>query len=1142
MATAEKEKKADLDFVSARDSYIPLFDGTLSGYREWRKRILIYYKKMCLSKRQGEAILNLLGSLSGTAWKLCEDFDIEQAENDKALDHILTRLDSAFRYDSKVELPADFSAYFEHLQRRQGQTLLQFVTDHDDKLKQVEKHGVKLPDTVQGWHLLAKSGLTREQKQMIMTQSASLERAKVQQAMYAILGQDYKGGGQSVNSRWQRPFNSTGKGRGYFAGDDNAADLTWDNPSAEWEPEDEGTYYLDDEQGDEWYDEFDDDAAYFQEECDTQEHDGEFDVSEYDEAYATYTDARKRFNDLKMSRGFLPVVALQDQSSTATSSQAPRPQFGKGYGSGFGKGKKGKSKGKGKSSTYRYNKPPHKQADPKGRARSALAPACMRCGSTAHRTAQCNAQSSTPKPSTTGSGKRQAVESVATLADEQSMVIFEDSYGRERPDCAMLDPGASSFLMGSGPLIRYVHHLKQLGFDTNDLQLNRCERTFHFGGDHQKVSTWTCKLPFYINNTYGVVQGFVLKGETPMLIGRPVIQALEMTIDFSQQRLKFGDHPWQQAVLGKHEEYLLALTDTFDSDQLSMEPSFDLQLEETLGDPGTFDDFLTEEHIYQVEESIEDQGSPMPMKRWKTLISNSQTQLNRLHAYVDNVIREEGHPPPRVLWEVYAGKSRLSQLAEALGMKVEVFSFATGWNFSLASHRALFMQRLQEEEPDELFLSPSCGPWSKMQNISATTEQRKEALYTLREWHHRVHLGFCKQAYLQQVQHGRHAHLEQPTQALSWSTNALKHLPGHNARFHQCRYGCVCCDTDGVWRPAKKDTTIRTTKRAVAESMNLLCDHSHEHCRLEGHIPGIGKRTSYMEDYQPAFAAVLGTAISACERPQAWDGAFAVQEMQSYLGKLVDLHAEGKQEALRVVQKLHRNLGHPSAQSLVDLLTARGASATVLSVAENYLCSSCLRYKKPNQAAPASIKEAQHFNQVVQSDVFWIKLGKKKMPILAILDVATRFQAAALLDSERTQDYIKALERHWVAHFGVPQQLITDEGRGWLSDEFGQWTDEHSILHNVAPGEAHERLGHVERRHSVLRKALEVYMHDLSLEDRDGVKQALAYVLPQLNAQPTVSGYSPTQWVLGYQPAQPGLLSSADCALKTSDDFEEHLH
>ena len=69
---AAGEKKTEVENESTRGSYIPLFDGTLSGYKEWRKRVLIYHKKMCLSKRQGEAILNLLGSLSGTAWRLCE--------------------------------------------------------------------------------------------------------------------------------------------------------------------------------------------------------------------------------------------------------------------------------------------------------------------------------------------------------------------------------------------------------------------------------------------------------------------------------------------------------------------------------------------------------------------------------------------------------------------------------------------------------------------------------------------------------------------------------------------------------------------------------------------------------------------------------------------------------------------------------------------------------------------------------------------------------------------------------------------------------------------------------------------------------------------------------------------------------------
>ena len=60
---------------------------------------------------------------------------------------------------------------------------------------------------------------------------------------------------------------------------------------------------------------------------------------------------------------------------------------------------------------------------------------------------------------------------------------------------------------------------------------------------------------------------------------------------------------------------------------------------------------------------------------------------------------------------------------------------------------------------------------------------------------------------------------------------------------------------------------------------------------------------------------------------------------------------------------------------------------------------------------------------------------------------------ACQAQSEQTSDYITGVERHWIAHFGPPG-MVTDEGH--LSDE-------HSIAHEVAPGEAHERLGQVER-------------------------------------------------------------------------------
>ena len=63
------------------------------------------------------------------------------------------------------------------------------------------------------------------------------------------------------------------------------------------------------------------------------------------------------------------------------------------------------------------------------------------------------------------------------------MVTFVDKNGTERLDVALLDPGASAFLCGYGPMVRYIKHLEQLGFPIKQILFYRCERKFHFGGD-----------------------------------------------------------------------------------------------------------------------------------------------------------------------------------------------------------------------------------------------------------------------------------------------------------------------------------------------------------------------------------------------------------------------------------------------------------------------------------------------------------------------------------------------------------------------------------------------------------------------------------------------------------------------------------
>lgn len=69
-------------------------------------------------------MLNLLGSLQGSAWRVLEGYDLDKAEEAGAMSKILDILDKSFRHDDKVELPADFARYFEHLSRRPGQIRL----------------------------------------------------------------------------------------------------------------------------------------------------------------------------------------------------------------------------------------------------------------------------------------------------------------------------------------------------------------------------------------------------------------------------------------------------------------------------------------------------------------------------------------------------------------------------------------------------------------------------------------------------------------------------------------------------------------------------------------------------------------------------------------------------------------------------------------------------------------------------------------------------------------------------------------------------------------------------------------------------------------------------------------------------------
>ena len=808
--------------------------------------------------------------------------------------------------------------------------------------------------------------------------------------------------------------------------------------------------------------------------------------------------------------------------------------------------------GKGKT-TIRY--PPRGAGKaPDLKARAAASNICFRCGQPGHTTYNCPV----PKTTTT-SNKRQAsgpVESMAAHLDviaeqnESGMVIFTDQTGAERPDCTMMDPGASAFLSGYGPFRRYVQCLTDAGYNAESLEFLRCRRQFHFGGDASMECRWTVGLPVFFDDQWGYAQLYLLPGETPMLLGRPILEALGVTMDYKNHLLRIDGGPWFPALRGCHGEYLLPLLDglvAYNPAEYKV-PDFDLVVPGDGGTTGellTFMEFNEEESVFhsREEEKTEQNTSEetkLPKRHFlRTCEVCLEAEENKIHSYITEALHQP-QDRPRVLWEIYCGRSRTSAIAEELGMTVETFGYHNGWDFDLQEHRDLLLKRQQEEMPDEVLLAPTCGPWSQMQNLAARSTQQKAELYDLRHWHHRTHLQFTKKVYMNQILGGRHAHLEQPEHALSWKTSALHDLPGLWTPFDQCAFGCCCLDNDNCWRLVKKPTALMTTKMAVHTTLTRRCTGDHDHCHLEGSAPGIGRRTKYLEEYQPGLAMSLATAIAVPEVIHHWESAMAVPEVKAVTGHLVKLQAEGHGEALRTVQKLHRNLGHPSPQSLVEMLQSRGASEAVVEAARNYQCVSCLMYKKPNQTSPSKVTRAKEFGEIVQADVMWVKIDDKKFPVMSFVDEATKYQTACLLRGETSADFIRSIEKGWVKHFGLPQSLHTDEGRGWTSQEMVDWTSNHNVNHTIAPGEAHTRLSLVERRHSVLRKAIEIFMADLKLSGHKGLRQALVYVVPQLNATPSVAGFSPT-YIQVHLPGELSADAPPPTQLDGNQSFEDLL-
>ena len=142
-------------------------------------------------------------------------------------------------------------------------------------------------------------------------------------------------------------------------------------------------------------------------------------------------------------------------------------------------------------------------------------------------------------------------------------------------------------------------------------------------------------------------------------------------------------------------------------------------------------------------------------------------------------------------------------------------------------------------------------------------------------------------------------------------------------------------------------------------------------------------------------------------------------------------------DLIPVLDKLHRNLGHPPNHDLVRILRHGQASEQAIRLAKEFSCDLCRSQLKPKVPLPAQPHRITEFNSQVGLDVKHLKgwLPNQKVKALNIVDTASSFQRVIpFFETETASVLRKLFTDSWISWAGVPKEIVLDPARTNLGD------------------------------------------------------------------------------------------------------------
>ena len=198
---------------------------------------------------------------------------------------------------------------------------------------------------------------------------------------------------------------------------------------------------------------------------------------------------------------------------------------------------------------------------------------------------------------------------------------------------------------------------------------------------------------------------------------------------------------------------------------------------------------------------------------------------------------------------------------------------------------------------------------------------------------------------------------------------------------------------------------------------------------VAGSDPTVGQISTFAGKYTPQFVEAIMETVPRFRQLKSDCLAVCPERSHKQLNEVLaakpDMFSEqSDEELLKIIDKVHRNLGHPPVHDSVRILKHAQASDRAVKLAHQHKCSFCQSQIKPHVPLPAKSSRPREFNQIVGIDVKGLNgwLPNQKIKAVNIVDQASCYQLMIPFHERETSEVIRrAFATNWVKIFG-PQK------------------------------------------------------------------------------------------------------------------------